>query len=139
MKMEKQEIEKWCILNNMQLVDNDKLVIDIKLATAKGFMTEDEVTTIAAVICKADKDKIKTSTRKGEVVCARWLVVHYFVRFAELTRHKQGDLIHKDYSTVVNIVKEIPYWRGWRLTNKIKFEGIVNGIHENAGIVKLFK
>ncbi len=114
----------------------------VKIDTRKklsGLLVENDVKKIAANILRINITDINSGIRKKEVVCARWLVIYYFETFAKYSRHQQGAIVSKDYSTAVNAVKNIQYFNGWRKEAKVKFEKVVNELHKEVEIEKMFK
>ena len=128
----KQQVEQLCSENGLILI-NPKSDINQKI------LDEYLVESIAANVCKVHIEDIKGKSRKQEIVCARWLVLSYFNRFAKLSRNEQSSIIGKDHSTASNAIKQIELWRGWRLANKSKFESIINKIHDELGIDRKYK
>jgi len=122
-----------------EIIEYEKNIIRIDKTKNDGkAICESEVKKIAADICRIDAKDIEKETRKQEVVCARWLVLMYVERFTSYTRTQQGAIVGKDHSTACNAIKNVDNFTGWRKIRKIRFENMINEIHEAIGINKYF-
>jgi chromosomal replication initiation ATPase DnaA len=126
-----------------ELIEIDCSISDciVKFDTSKitgEYLQQDEVKKIAANILKIKKSEISSGSRIKEVVCARWLVIYYFDKFADYTREQQGAIVGKDHCTAFNAVENIKYFTGWRKQAKTIFEHTINECHKAVGIKKTF-
>ena len=113
----------------------------VKFDTSKivgEFLAHDDVRKIAANILKIKPEVISTPTRIKEVVCARWLVIYYYDKFAKYNREQQGAIVGKDHCTAFNAATNIQYFTGWRKQAKTIFENTINECHKAVGINKMF-
>jgi len=122
-----------------EIIEDEKYFVRIDKRKNNGnAICENEVKRIAADICRVDVREIESETRKGEVVCARWLIMMYLDRFTKMSRTQQGEIVGKNHATATNAILNVDNFTGWRKINKIKFENRINTIHEEIGIIKKF-
>jgi chromosomal replication initiation ATPase DnaA len=112
--MNKNDIEKWCKVNNYLLVDLNR-----------DHVPPEQVKEIASVATGIISDDITKKVRQGEIIFARYLGINYLWKYYGV--RTLGRMFNLDHSTVSNARKQmldseknILFFKTWQ-QNAIRF------------------